>query len=449
MNIASLVLELVVLVVLFALSAFFSSAESIFLSLSAVALRRLREKDARSAERVALLQADPNRLISTVLVGNTLVNVAIASLGYSVISRFCPWNASLVSVLVITTLLLLFGEVGPKRIALIYAERLAPLYVGPVLFFERLLTPLRLLLEAITDTFCHLFHPERRTLNDEEILTAVEVGTEMGEIDREEYSMVDGILRLSEMQAHDVMTPRVDLECLDLDDPPERHLELARATSFSYLPLYRKTPDAIEGFLDVARFLLDPDHDFDDATLDALFVPETAALDDLLITLQRGNHHIAIVLDEYGGTAGLLSRSDILEIVTDDVPDSPDDDIPEIRPVGPRKWEIDGDTSLEEINHELDLDLEDDGADRIGGWVTAQAGRFLGPGEEVESQGVRVRVLRKRKVRIRSVLLEILDRPTADQAQESADLADNEIPADPLLSGGESPAARKRRGSLP
>ena len=419
------------LVILIALSAFFSSAESTMLSLGAVHIQRLRERDAKRGDRVSRLLSDPNRLISTVLVGNTLVNVAIASLGFAIIDAIWPRYSSVLSIVVMTSLLLLFGEVGPKRLALAYADRLALAYASPLIFFERLLAPLCAMLSAITDMSGKLLRPERRTLNDEELLTAVEVGAEMGEIDSEERSMVDGILRLSEMQAHDVMTPRVDLECLDLDDPPERHLELALATSCSYLPLYRDTPDSIEGFLDVARFLLDANHDLDAATTSPLFVPETATLDDLLITLQRGNRHVAIVLDEYGGTAGLITRGDILEMIVDDVCDTPAEEIPEIRRTGPRQWEIDGDTSLEEINHELDLSLEDDGADRIGGWVTAQAGRFPNRGETIEAQGVRVRVLRKRRVRIRTVLLEILDHPTEDQTIESADEAGNEIPVEP------------------
>ena len=419
-----------ILVALIAFSAFFSSAESAMLSLGAVHVQKLRERDRRGGDRVARLLADPNRLISTVLVGNTLVNVAVASLGYAIIDAVWPRYSSMLSIVAMTCILLLFGEVGPKRLALAYADRLALMYAAPLLFFETALAPLCAILSAISNALNNILRPERRTLSDEELITAVEVGAEMGEIDSEECSMVDGILRLSEMQAHDVMTPRVDLECLDLDDPPERHLELARSTSCSYLPLYRDTPDSIEGILDVARYLLDPGHDLDAATTSPLFVPETATLDDLLITLQRGNRHFAVVLDEYGGTAGVLTRGDILEMIVDDVADTPADDVPEIRAVGPRQWEIDGDTSLEEINHELDLSLEDDGADRIGGWVTAQIGYFPSRGDTVEAQGVRVRVLRKRRVRILTVLLEVLDHPTDDQEIEDADLADNDIPVD-------------------
>ena len=268
---------------------------------------------------------------------------------------------------------------------------------------------------TLTKRIEHTLKPERKSLSDEELLTAVELGAETGVLDEEERSMVDGIMRLSEMSASDVMIPRVDIEGLDLDDPPEEHLETARRTQYHYLPVYRETPDAIEGFLDVPRYLLDPQHNLRRATMAALFVPETVTLDDLLITLQRNQLHIACVLDEYGGTAGLISRGDILETITGEILLANEQETPEIQPLGENRWLIDGSTSLDEINHELDLDLDAEGVDRIAGWVTAQAGRFLRAGEAVEAQGCRVQVRRLRKLRIEQVILERLPHPTPDQ----------------------------------
>jgi putative hemolysin len=417
METLAFVARLLLLLALLALSAFFSSAETVFLSLSAVQVQRLRHRHAGDGARVADLLREPTRILSTVLIGNTLVNVAVASLGYVIIDSVAalrPWSAA-IAIPAMTAVLLVFGEVAPKRMAIAHAERLAPLYSGPLLFWLRFLAPLRRLLEAFSGRIRRLLRPERRSLSDEELLTAVELGAETGVLDEEERSMVDGILRLSEMQASDVMVPRVDMVCIDLDDPPARHLEKARATRFRFLPVYRGTPDAIEGFLDVTRFLLDPNHDIRRATTPPLFVPETATLDDLLITLQRHRRHIACVLDEYGGTAGLVVRSDILEIITGEIPLGASQETPEIQPLGGNRWLIDGSTSLDTVNHELDLELEAEGADRIGGWVTARAGRFLKAGEIVEAQGCRVQVRRLRRTRVEQVLLERLPRPTADQ----------------------------------
>ena len=244
--------------------------------------------------------------------------------------------------------------------------------------------------------------------------------------------MVDGIMRLSEMTASDVMIPRVDIEGLDLEDSPADHLATARRTHYHYLPVYRGTPDAIEGLLDVPRYLLDPEHNLRQATFAALFVPETIALDDLLITLQRNHLHIACVLDEFGGTAGLISRGDILETITGEILLGSEQESPEIQTLDENRWLIDGSTSLDEINHELDLELDAEGVDRIGGWVTAQAGRFLHAGEAVEAQGCRVQIRRLRKLRIEQVILERLVNPTADQhrVDESFDAADDDSAPD-------------------
>ena len=176
--------------------------------------------------------------------------------------------------------------------------------------------------------------------------------------------------------------------------------------------------------------MLDPGHDFRAAVRDPLFVPETAALDDLLITLHRGRRHIACVTDEYGGTAGLITRGDILEVFSGEFDQGgPGAEAPDIRKIGESSYLIDGDTSLEEINHDLDLELEAEGIDRISGWVSAQAGRVLRVGESVEAQGCRVEVRRRRKQRIHEVLLDILPASPAEDGEDEGDpedMADDE-----------------------
>lgn len=411
-----LVAEALLLVGLMLLSAYFSSVETALFSLNAVQVQRLRSRHPAAGARISALLQQPTRILSTLLVGNTLANVAIASLGYTVIDGIPLLRAhsAVIAIPLMTLLLLILGEVAPKRLALSHAERLAPSYAVSLAFWVRVLAPLCGLLEGIARLFRPTLRPERRTLSDEELLTAVEVGAEQGALDEEERSMVDSIMRLSEMQAADVMTPRVDIVALDLDDPPEKHLALARATRHHFLPVYRHTPDAVEGFLDVTRYLLDTRHDARHAISAALFVPETAALDDLLITLQRSNRHVACVLDEFGGTAGIISLGDILELLTGEIRHGASSERPAMEQIDRSHWLIEGDTSLDVINHELDLELEADGADRIAGWVTAHAGRFLRPGEAVEAQGCRVEVRRQRRLRIEQVQLEVLPAGPAD-----------------------------------
>ncbi len=417
------------LLLLLILSAFFSSAETAFFSLNAVQVQRLKDRRPKRGMWIAAQLSQPTRLLSTLLIGNTLVNVAISSLGYAMIDEIPAVGkySAAVAIPVMTLILLIFGEVAPKRYAIAHAEHLTALYTALLQFWMRLLAPLGVFLSAITKRAERSLKPERKSLSDEELLTAVELGAETGVLDEEERSMVDGIMRLSEMTASDVMTPRVDIEGIDLEDAPDEHLQAARKAQHHYLPVYRGTPDAIEGFLDVPHFLLDPEHNLRKATFAAKFVPETIALDDLLIMLQRNHLHIACVLDEFGGTAGVIGRGDILETVTGEILLGSEQEAPEIQKLDENRWMIDGSTSLDEIYHEIDIDLEADGVDRIGGWVTAQAGRFLRAGEAVEAQGCRVQVRRLRKLRIEQVILERLPRPTADQVgDEESDESGNE-----------------------
>ncbi len=430
-----LVLNGMLLLILYTLSAFFSGSETVLFSLSPIQVQRIRNRNAVTGARLETLLSDPALILSTLLVGNTLVNFAIASVGYMVIASLVPRWGELIAVPVITVSLLLFGEVTPKRIAINNAERLAPLCSRLLLFWLWLLRPFNVVLTAGSRVFKKSLRRERRALSNDELLTVVEVGEEQGVLDAEEASMVDGIMRLSELKASDEMTPRVDMVGLDLDTPLEKQLETARKARFRHLPVYVRTPDAIEGFVDVVQFLLDPAHDARKATTAALFVPENVSLDDLLVTFQRSGKHIACVLDEYGGTAGLITRGDILELIAAPVAKRGAEAGASIRRLQGDAWLIDGTVNLAEINRQLDLKLEADDADRIAGWVTFHAGHLPQAGQIVEAQGCRVTVRRLRKRRIDAVQLEVLERSDVeeDDPLEGDDLRYESLDEEELL----------------
>lgn len=415
MNTLLLVLEGVFLLGLISLSAFFSGCETVLFSLSPIQVQRIRSRNPAVGARLETLLGEPAMILSTILVGNTFVNFAIASLGYLVIDAMIPSWGEAVAIPVMTLILLLFGDVTPKSVAIHHAERLAPLCSNVLLFWMWLLRPFTMVLTAGSGIFKKSLRRERRALSNEELRTVVEVGEEQGVLDAEEASMVDGIMRLSELKASDEMTPRVDMVGIDLDTALERQLEVARKSRHRYLPVYVRTPDAIEGFVNSVQFLLDPAHDVRKATSPALFVPENVSLDDLLITFQRSGKHIACVLDEYGGTAGLITRSDILELITVPVPQGGAESRVEIRKLGEDVWLLDGTVSLEEVNRQLDINLEADDADRLAGWVTFHAGRLPQAGQTVEAQGCRATVRRMHKRRIDAVQLEVLEREELSQ----------------------------------
>jgi putative hemolysin len=401
----SLIIELAFLVLLMGCSAFFSSAETALMSLGSLQVHRLRRTHPQAADTLQALLASPRHVLSTVLIGNTIVNMAAAALGFVVAEQCFPSRGEAVAIPAMTVILLLFGEITPKRLALARGETLAVLYALPIKWLIVLLTPLRAVLEHFSRFLRAHLPAARRSLTEDEFLTVVDVGEKEGVLDSQEREMLDGIIQLSEKLASDVMTPRVDMVGLDLNDLPADCESVVRAAGFRHVPLYRDSLDHVEGFLDVPRYLLSEPPEIDAARLPPFFVPETVPLDSLLATFQKERRRVAIVADEYGGTAGLVTRGDILEEIVDEVDDQKEQP-PMIQKVGVSRWQCHGDTSLETLNYELDLELEAEGADRIAGWAAAQAEHIPHTGEVIEAQGCRVTVQRVRRNRILLVLIE-------------------------------------------
>ncbi|MCE9614413.1 MAG: CNNM domain-containing protein [Lentisphaerae bacterium] len=416
----ALIIAGAILLALLVCSAFFSSAETALFSLNSLQVRRLQRAHPHAGTQLERLLAKPRHLLSTLLIGNTIVNVCASALGFTIAERLLPDYGEAVSIPVMTILLLLFGEVAPKRFAMLQAERLALFYQVPLRILLVALKPARVAMENVT-RFIEKHLPGRvKALSEEEFRTVVEVGAEEGVVDREEKSMVEGIIRLEETQASDVMTPRVDLVGLDLDDPPERHREIARSVIYRFLPIYRGSPDHPEGFLDVPRYLLAESPTLADAMLPPVFVPETAPLDTLLAQFQREHRRVAFVVDEFGGTAGVITRGDILEVIAPDLEEYGEPRLT-IQKVRANAWLIDGSASLEDVNYELETSLEAEGADRIAGWFLAQAERIPKAGDVVEAHGCRVTAQRVRRRRITLVLLEKIEAPPVDETEVSHD----------------------------
>lgn len=402
----------VAFVALLALSAFFSGCETAMLSLSPLQIQRIRDRNPRLGDRLSALLAQPDLLLSTLLIGNTFVNAALASVGFAFVVRggWVPEGAAeAVSIAAVTLLVLLFGEISPKQFAIRHAEALAPGMVRALDFFIPLLRPLSWCLGKLLRPFRKTLTPERRAVSGQELVSVVNLGEEHGAFDHAEGDMVRGILRLSGLTASDVMTPRVDLVGLDLEDPPETRLRLMRAAPFPWLPLWEGGPDAFVDFVDVPACLLDPAHDIEAARSHrAVAVPENIGLDDLLILLYRRRLPLVLVTDEYGGTAGVVSRGDILALIALDTGEGDSGHLA-IRANGPNCWILAGDAALDTVNFTLGTHLRAEDADRISGWAMCHAGHIPKVGETIVADGYRVTVQKMRQHQILSVMLEDLD----------------------------------------
>ena len=290
---------------LFVLSAFFSSSETVLFSLTPLAVKKLGEKSPSVARRIEEWKRDPSKVLSAILAGNTLVNFAIASAGYVALRGIAPEWAEILSVPLWTVLLLFFGEIGPKQYALRHAEALAPTCVRALVMTMPVMRPFSILMVAGSMVFKDLLSRERRALTDDELAAVIESAALSGVLDREEASMVKGVMRLPDLYAMNEMTPRVNMRGVRAEWSHEEQLAVARTMDFPFVPVYRGDMDHVEAFLNVAKGTSEK----------PLCVSEHDGLDDILVLFMKTGRRIALVRDRWGGTAGLITRGDILELI--------------------------------------------------------------------------------------------------------------------------------------
>lgn len=397
-------LELTGFVFLLCASGFFSSAETALFSLDPHEVNRIGETDAGKAEVIRELLAQPTRLLSTILIGNTLVNVNLWLVGALILDG-AGFTHQAGQVLLLTVLTLLFGEFGPKRLAIRFYERLSVWYAKPFLMLVHWLRLPRAVLESFTGTFSHFFMPSGHILSRAEYETLMEASEETGELDDHEHVMVRSILSLERLTAGEVMTPRVDMEGVDLADPEVDVAAEAKKARTRHLVLYREQLDEIVGLLDVRSFLFDPKRDVARSTVKPLFVPEFASLDKLLPQLVSSHRRSAIVVDEYGGTAGIISRGDILEELTGEM-DVEDADRLVCEQLTENAWLLDAQLSLHDVNRITGLRLVSETADRLSGWFIEQAEHLPKLNEMVQGPGYKAMVRQMRRNRILLILVE-------------------------------------------
>ncbi len=401
---ALLILLGVAFLLLLLASAFFSSAETALFSLDPQEINRIGEKNPHHSLRLRRLLDQPTRLLSTVLIGNTIVNVELWIVGALFLSKMGMGSETL-QVVLLTLLTVIFGEYGPKRLAILNHTRMACAYARPLLIIERFLTVPRRMLESLTNRFAHSFRPSGHILTRAEYDTLMDAGGESGTLDEHEHKMVRAILSLERQSAADVMTPRVDLEGVDLDEMPTDIVTAAKNCGVRHLVLYRGQLDRIEGLLDVRAFLLDPARDLKAATIKPFYVPEFCTLDKLLTQMLTNRLRVVIVVDEYGGTAGLITRGDILEELTG-VMDPDDKDRLVSEQLTETAWLLDGQTHLLDVERITGLRLEAETADRLAGWFVEQAEHIPVHNEIITGPGYRAMARQVRRHRIVLVLLE-------------------------------------------
>jgi len=397
-----------------AASAYCSSAETAFFATKGDPV----PPDETSSALQKLLRS-PTVLLSTVLVANNIVNIFLSNLGYAFFDRLLPRWGELLSIPVVTVILIFFGELGPKYAGLRHRAKIMRAWAPSLLALTRLLAPARFLLDAATRRFSQAFRPKGKTLSEEEFETVLDISGEEGVINAEELAQLKAIVNLEDLHASDVMTPRVEIIGIDLDDEEVDRVAAVRAARRHFVALYRGSRDLAEGFLDARKFLLDPAHDIAAASFPAVHVPEGLALNRLLVRFQREKLRIALVVDEYGGIAGLVTRGDILEEITGEIYSELSRPRAVFQQTGPRTWLMDANVSLEEVNRKLALDLEAESSDRLAGWIAERLGRVPRAGDVCDSRedGIRVRVAGTARLRVTLATVELLGRQAREVAR--------------------------------
>ncbi|MEE8219438.1 MAG: hemolysin family protein [bacterium] len=394
------------------LSAFFSSSETALFSLSPLRVRKFKSAQATSHNAVARLLEAPRQLIVTLLVGNEFVNVSISILvAATALSAFGPPGKFYAMVLT-TLLLLLVGEVIPKTYAVHRPEAHARLVARPLIAFQWLITPVRVLLVNLVNLVAAVTGSKAKApnaqLTEEEFKTLVEVGHTEGVLEADEKELIQSVVAFGDTRVKDIMTPRTDMVCIGEDTTFEDILALVRRSVYSRVPVYLERLDDIVGIIYVKDLLKVARGDRErwrlrDVLRPAHFVPQTKLVSEVLKEFQAEKFHMAVVADEHGGVAGLVTMEDVLEELFGEITDEFDTTVTLISLVGADEWRVAGKAPLDELCAAADVTLPEEEFDTVGGFVFHLFGRPPTPGETIAYENLTFTVEKTAGLRVLEV----------------------------------------------
>lgn len=422
--------EIVALLVLVLLAAFFAASEAALVSMSRLRARAMLERGIGRAQAVLNLIDDRNRFLTSVLIANTVVLLAADSLATYLFISLGVQHAALLSTAVMTVVLLLFGEIIPKTIAVSDSERWALRLAPPMRWVAWALTPLVRAFGFVTAVLLRPFgikHAHQLFVTEDDIRTIVNVGAEQKVLEEQEREMIHSVIEFGDTIAREVMTPRPNIVAVSIDDSPRRALDIVVAEGYSKLPVYQESKDDIVGVVHDRELLIHlANGTLSSTPLRALMrpvthVPENKKVAELLREMQRDKFSMAIVVDEYGGTAGLVTMEDLLEEIVGEIRDEHDEDEQEpIRIVSEHEAVVDAGVNIEDVNAKLGIHLPHEEFETIGGYTVGLFGRLPSEGEEIDAdEGTRLRVERMRGRRIMAVRV-LRKQPYAEDAASGA-----------------------------
>ena len=388
------IFQLIVLVVLLILSAFFSSAETSLTTFNRIRMRTLADEGNKRAARILKVTEDSGKMLSAILIGNNVVNLSASSIATTLALRLFGSVGAGIATGILTVLILIFGEISPKTLATLHAEKLAMAYSGIIQFLMMLLTPVINVINKLSNLFLFLLRVDpnksRDMMTEEELKTIVDVSHESGVIETEEREMIHNVFDFSDALAREIMTPRIDMTFVKSDSTYHEILEIYREDHYTRMPVYEETTDHVIGILNMKDLLLyeDVDHfSVSNILREPFFTYEKKNTAELFLEMQTKSINLAIVLDEYGITAGMVTMEDLLEEIVGEIHDEYDgNEEAQLTKISDTEYIAAGSMNLEDLCDDLDIHLTSDDYDSIGGYFIGKCDHLPVEGEQITTE---------------------------------------------------------------
>lgn len=430
-------IQFIVLILLIFLSGFFSSAETAFSTVNRVRMRNLEDEGNKRAARVNKILASYSKMLSTVLIGNNIVNLSTSALTTTIALQFGIPVA--VGTGILTIVILLGGEIVPKTWAMLSSEKIVLAYAGIIYGLMQVMTPVIFVVDKMSNGILRLLRidPSKKitTMTEAELRTYVDASHKDGVIESEEKEMIYNVFDFSDARAKDIMIPRINMVTVDINATFDEVLSTFRESMYTRFPVYEDNSDNIIGLINIKDFILTEDKEnfhVKSILRDAYFTYEFKKVSDLLYELREKATSVTFVLNEYGATVGMITIEDLLEEIVGEIRDEYDADEEEfIQELDDNTYLVEGSMKLDDINDELDTELDSENYDSIGGIIIEQLNRLPEDNEEVVLEnGIHLKVQGIEQNRIIKVLM-TLPEEEDEEEEESQEQDSRESDADP------------------
>ena len=413
MDSTSILIQTIILVILLIGSGFFSMSETSLMSLSKIRIRHMQEEGVKGAKLVSNLIEDSNKLLSTILVGNNVVNIAATSISTALFTSLIPGASGVaVATAVMTVLVLLFGEITPKTIAANNSEKVAIFVSRPIKIIIFILRPVVWVFNLVTGVIFKILGVKDKSgqpyITEEELKTMVNVSHEEGVLAIEERQIINNVFQFGDMQAKEAMVQRLDMIAINSEDKYEEIIEMFKNEKLSRMPVYNESIDDIIGILNIKDIIFLNDEEIQkfnikDYIREPFFTYEFKKITQLLEEMKIEKSQMAIVVDEYGGTSGLITIEDLVEVIVGDIEDEYDEEEEEIQVIKEDEYIVDGSIKITDVNELIGVRLESEEFDSIGGYIIGHLRRLPEENEVIEVDNIKFCIESLDKNRIKKV----------------------------------------------